>query len=144
MPLWSPDSSSIVATAGDTIADNSADILVFQADGQGESDLLGQRRRQRQLLGDLVADGRWVAWDHQAWGHGVRPAFAAPDGTALNILDEPYLNGWEPVWSPDGTRVVVHIGPEQATSESWRSYPRGNDLGIIDPTGQADDGRPSP
>jgi TolB protein len=138
MPLWSPDSSSIVATAGDTATDITADIWVFQADGQGESRISDRDGGSDNYWATWSPDGRWVAWDHQAWGHGVRPAFAAPDGTALNILDEPYLNGWEPVWSPDGTRVVVHLGPEQANSETWMRIPRENDLGIIDPKGEAE------
>jgi dipeptidyl aminopeptidase/acylaminoacyl peptidase len=136
MPLWSPDSSSIVAHAVDHPGDMTADIWVFLADGQGESRI--SDGDSDNYWATWSPDGRWVAWDHQVRGQGVRPAFAAPDGTDLDILDEPHLNGWEPVWSPDGTRVVVHLGPEQATSETWMRIPRGDGLGILDPKGKAE------
>ena len=122
VPLWSPDSSRVATYVGEGYEH---DIWVFEADGQGET--MVSDGVSGNFLATWSPDGRRIAWVHGSSGVGVHPAFAAPDGSDVRILREVDIDFWDaPVWSPDGTRVIVHLGPTQA----------GNDLGIVDPEGQ--------
>jgi TolB protein len=119
MPLWSPDGSRIVTYVG---SENSHDIWVFDADG-------GEERNVSNSVGDdswptWAPDGERIAFDH--FETRARVALVDAEGSQPFVLEDPRITNWEPVWSPDGTRFVVHLGPQP-----------GEDLGIVDPGGEA-------
>jgi TolB protein len=113
MPLWSPDGSRIVTYVG---SENSHDIWVFDADG-------GEERNVSNSVGDdswptWAPDGERIAFDH--FETRARVALVDAEGSQPFVLEDPRITNWEPVWSPDGTRFVVHLGPRHTR---WSSRP---------------------
>jgi Tol biopolymer transport system component len=102
---WSPDGQRIAFNAAR--GDGNFDIYVMNADGSDVRRLTTQGNQWRPRWSP---DGRRLVFTwHQdaggniAWGH---VATMNPDGTDLTVLGGPELQGVDPDWSPDGSRIA--------------------------------------
>jgi TolB protein len=133
---WSPDGGELVFTSD---RGGNEDLYVIRVDGSGE----------RQLTNDPGSDsgaawspdGARIAFARQATDHGIATTevwAAAPDGThPVRLFGGDGLAAMAPVWSPDGTAVLVartNAANGQAAG-IWRANADGTDVRQIVPIG---------
>lgn len=113
-PRWSPDGTQLafVSDRDATGGGHDADIFVMNADGSGVVNVTGGALRldaEFTLHEPWSPGGGWLLFAH----HGI-VYVARADGTRLIQLtagEPPLLGASDPVWSPDGLRIVFSAGP---------------------------------
>src|SRR4051812_42968519 len=99
---WSPDGTQILFTAI-TVTDQQ-DVYLLTLDGSPERIISGDTPRARDAT--FSPDGKSIAYMRQGTGLGPLCVITDRTGRALRVLPGAY--GWyQPIWSPDGTKVVV-------------------------------------
>ena len=114
-PVWSPD--------GDQIAfERSPDIGIVNADGSGELTIIpfvpgaGAVRNHTLHLPDWSPDGSRLVFQRGTDGvdvdgpHDSDLVVVNADGTGRHVLTDDATPDAEPVWSPDGTKVLYAGG----------------------------------
>ena len=114
-PVWSPD--------GDRIAfQRSVDIAIVNADGSGELTVIpfipgpGAARNHTLHLPDWSPDGSRLVFQRGTDGvdtdgpHDSDIVVANADGSDRQVLTEDTTRDAEPVWSPDGTKILYSAG----------------------------------
>jgi len=75
--------------------------------------------------GDAIA---YVTWDETDGGHIYRVAAAGGDATRVTTMSGTYT---QPVWSPDGERIVAVRGPARAYQESTGAFSSGSATDLV-------------
>ncbi len=125
---WSPDGSRI------TFVNNGCgcEVWVVGSDGKDPQRIFSSAGL---IFGaHWSPDGRWIAFESQPAGsQGDQVMIIHPDGTGLQqVTTGADGNGsWDPVWSPDGSRLVFQHGSGSGGGDSvtlWTSNVDGSDL----------------
>jgi Tol biopolymer transport system component len=99
---WSPDGRQILFTA--VFATDRQDVYLVLLDGTPERMVSGDADRARDAT--FSPDGSQIAYMRNGTGSGPKCVIANADGRTVRVLPGAY--GWyQPMWSPDGTKVVV-------------------------------------
>lgn len=132
-PAWSADGTNIYyANVGNTPLDNngiSPTQEIWRVPAAGGHPTRVTHDDVSDMQPDLSSDGRMALW-HDGGVSGMDPANG-------KLLDAPSVgNGWNPRWSPDGTRLAVLIlGNGDRTTIDGSGIPDGMilmDVGVVD------------
>ena len=119
---WSPDGSQLAFTGikGDPDANYSQEVYLVGLDGSEER--LVSLGAQRARDASWSPDGSMLAYMHSGIGLGPEVVLSDSSGRMLRAL--PGYYGWyQPIWSPDGTKIVVtddRPGPENLDGPAVR------------------------
>jgi Tol biopolymer transport system component len=110
---WSPDGTQLLFTAFYGQADGIVYQQVYVVGLDGRPERLVSKGAELGRDGSWSPDGSRIAYMHRGYGLGPIVYISDTDGRMIKILPGAY--GWyQPIWSPDGTKVVVtddHPGP---------------------------------
>jgi Tol biopolymer transport system component len=99
---WSPDGREILFTA--MTGTDRQEVYLVSLDGSPERMISGEADKARD--GTFSPDGTRIAYMRTGTGLGPVCLIADADGRPVRTLPGGY--GWyQPIWSPDGTKVVV-------------------------------------
>jgi TolB protein len=112
MPMWSPDSSSVVAYApGDNLT--TSDIWVFPADGSPARNI--SHNPASDWWPTWSPDGRVAYVRQELLGQQMRPVIVEADGSGEIVIDAPPLEIRPVIWSADGAKLLAYLDPAAGT-----------------------------